>query len=228
MLPLAHKSSKELARELRVDTIVAGRLTQAVHRLTCHIEVVDAEGRQLGGRQFTPRSPRSGSTRHCGGPRCPRPRASPDRPELACGGTRTDEALARNPNDVDACDLFARGLRQRERFDESIAAARREVRLDPLSAIAHDNLAISLYQARQSSDETLSEARAALELDPSDTLMKRTLAAVYELRGEHGEAVAARQRFERLRGTRRSLKAAARFGRLLNEILVADRHASAR
>jgi DNA-binding SARP family transcriptional activator len=102
------------------------------------------------------------------------------------------------------------------------------VRLDPLSAIAHDNLAISLYQARQSSDETLSEARAALELDPSDTLMKRTLAAVYELRGEHGEAVAARQRFERLRGTRRSLKAAARFGRLLNEILVADRHASAR
>jgi DNA-binding winged helix-turn-helix (wHTH) protein/Flp pilus assembly protein TadD len=108
------------------------------------------------------------------------------------------QALARNPNDVDAYDLLARGLRQRERFAESIRAARRQVQLDPLSARGHNNLAISLYQATHSYDEAISEARATLALDPTDAYMEKLLAGAYEFTGRYNEALEARQAFELL------------------------------
>src|SRR5262249_15398867 len=54
----------------------------------------------------------------------------------------------------------------RGRHDEALAESAHAVKLDPVSALSHNNRAMLLWRARRY-DEAIQEARISLELDPS-------------------------------------------------------------
>ena len=88
------------------------------------------------------------------------------------------EALAADPECVDAKELLAETLARLKRHDESIQLARDSCATDPKRASARGTLAMSLLEADRP-DEALAEAKAAVAFCPQDGQAHYALAAVY-------------------------------------------------
>ncbi|HEV8394626.1 MAG TPA: winged helix-turn-helix domain-containing protein [Vicinamibacterales bacterium] len=99
-------------------------------------------------------------------------------------------AIAVNPNYSTAFLWYGKALEIEGRFDESLAATRRGVALDPLSLRARAALAWALCM-NGDADEGLHEFDSVLELDPHNFFGLRDRAVVHASSGRPGEAAAA-------------------------------------
>jgi TolB-like protein/Tfp pilus assembly protein PilF len=97
-------------------------------------------------------------------------------------------ALALNSNTAEVHSVYGLLHRLLLRFDEAIAAARRALKIDPLSVRFARNVGNILYHARRY-DEAIDQYREALELDSRDVILHQDLADAYERAGAHDEAV---------------------------------------
>jgi TolB-like protein/DNA-binding winged helix-turn-helix (wHTH) protein/Flp pilus assembly protein TadD len=130
-----------------------------------------------------------------------------------------ERALALAPGDATVLRLSSRVLADLGQFDESISAARRAVRLDPLNRRSHNQLGESLYIARRYREAIqafgdaiavdpafqepygfrgdayygfgdLNSARSSCETKPNVWMSQQCLAIVYEKLGRRGDAEA--------------------------------------
>ncbi|HJZ96333.1 MAG TPA: protein kinase [Candidatus Solibacter sp.] len=75
-------------------------------------------------------------------------------------------ALQLSPSHLLTRLWYADSLSRRDRHDEALAESAHAVKLDPVSALSHNNRAMLFWRARRY-DEAIREARTSLELDPS-------------------------------------------------------------
>ena len=74
-------------------------------------------------------------------------------------------AIELNPSNPTAHHWYSLFLLSLDRFNESIAEARRAVELDPLSLIINLNLGMNHYNLRQF-DQAIDQCNRTIELDP--------------------------------------------------------------
>lgn len=75
-------------------------------------------------------------------------------------------ALQLSPSHLITRIWYADSLSRRERHEEALAESAYAVKLDPVSALSHNNRAMLFWRARRY-DEAIEEAATSLELDPS-------------------------------------------------------------
>jgi TolB-like protein/DNA-binding winged helix-turn-helix (wHTH) protein/Tfp pilus assembly protein PilF len=102
-------------------------------------------------------------------------------------------ALAINPNYVTARQWYGEFLYFRGRGAESLAQLERARRLDPLSPVVNNSLAISLLMAGRY-DDALAQAQKTIALDTSFGGAHLTLGQVYLRKSMYDEALAAMKR----------------------------------
>jgi tetratricopeptide (TPR) repeat protein len=100
-------------------------------------------------------------------------------------------ALTLNPNSALALDGYAINyLTPWGRHDESIAALRRAIELDPNASLYRGDLVVALMLA-QRNDETIEEAKRALEREPNLAWAWFSLGVAYSEKGAHDAAIEA-------------------------------------
>ena len=109
------------------------------------------------------------------------------------------EALALDPNLVEARFEYAWFLSAMGRFPAAVAEAQRAVERDPLSVSANLALGDVLFLAHQD-DRAIAQLRRTSELEPNDSRAHRFLAGIYEQKQMYGEAIAELQKVVTLRG----------------------------
>lgn len=97
-------------------------------------------------------------------------------------------ALHLNPGDAPAHRRYSYSLASQGRFEESLAAGKRAVELDPVSIVNNTMLGRSLYFARRY-DEALEQLQSSLRLDPNLPWTHRFLGFVYLQQGMKEEAI---------------------------------------
>jgi TolB-like protein/DNA-binding winged helix-turn-helix (wHTH) protein/tetratricopeptide (TPR) repeat protein len=102
-------------------------------------------------------------------------------------------AIAINSNYVTARQWYGEFLYFRGRYKEAIAQLELASRLDPLSPVASNSLAIAYLLAGQH-DEALARSRRTLEIDAGFSGGHLTLGQVHLSKGQHAEAIAAFRR----------------------------------
>ncbi len=102
-------------------------------------------------------------------------------------------ALALQPSNADVYHALSRLHAARGRMTEAIAEAERAHELDPLSLVAHANIGVIAYFARDYA-EARRRLHATLELDPNFSTAYWGLGLVAEQMGEYDEAIAAFQK----------------------------------
>jgi serine/threonine protein kinase/Flp pilus assembly protein TadD len=100
-------------------------------------------------------------------------------------------ALELNPNDADACDLYARVCSAQGRFDEALAMVRRAQELDPL--IVAVDFATALIRAGRY-DEAVTAAESAAAVRPGYPRALATLGWAYLKSGRTDEGIAQLER----------------------------------
>jgi TolB-like protein/Tfp pilus assembly protein PilF len=116
------------------------------------------------------------------------------------GGTREMElAIKLNPNLAEAHREYASYLMAMDRREESIAAARRALRLEPFVLLYEETLARMHYYARQYK-QAMAKYQHMAELEPKQPGPYRGLARVYEQMRRYEGAVEARQKALTLSG----------------------------
>ena len=109
------------------------------------------------------------------------------------------EALALDPNLVEARFEYAWFLSAMGRFPAAVAEAQRAVERDPLSVSANVALGDVLFGAHQD-DRAIAQLRRTSELEPNDSRAHGFLAGIYEQKQMYGEAIAERKKVMTLRG----------------------------
>ncbi len=109
------------------------------------------------------------------------------------------EALALDPNLVEARFEYAWFLSAMGRFPAAVAEAQRAVERDPLSVSANVALGDVLFVAHQD-DRAIAQLRRTSELEPNDSRAHRFLAGIYEQKQMYGEAIAELQKVVKLGG----------------------------
>jgi len=99
------------------------------------------------------------------------------------------QALALNPNYVEALNNLGNLLRERGERREALALCRRAVDLDPGRAGSHGNLGHVLFELGQV-DEAAASFRRAVALQPDSAALHTSLAAAQRMEGRAGEAEA--------------------------------------
>ena len=102
-------------------------------------------------------------------------------------------ALALDPNNVEAHNIYGLFLMTLRRFDEGVAEQRRAEALDPLSPMLPAALGWELLQARRY-DEAITPLKRALELEPDFVVAHMYLAWLYEASGKGDLAIAESRR----------------------------------
>ncbi len=97
-------------------------------------------------------------------------------------------ALHLNPGDAQAHRRYSYSLASQGRIEESLAAGKRALELDPVSIINNTMLGSSLYYARRY-DEALEQLESSLRLDPNFPSTHRYLGFVYLQQGLKQEAI---------------------------------------
>jgi TolB-like protein/Flp pilus assembly protein TadD len=117
------------------------------------------------------------------------------------------QALARDPNFVEAAAELARSRLSRHWFVSPLAPAEleevkslidRALALTPNSPEAHSALGLFFYWGHRRYENALTEFNRTLELQPNNALAREYCAAVYRRRGEWERALADSQRAEEL------------------------------
>jgi serine/threonine-protein kinase len=109
--------------------------------------------------------------------------------DLAGAEQEYRRALEINPNYAIAHNWYAIYLTSRGRSDEAIAASRRALELDPLSANFSANLADHHFYARQF-DQAVAQYRKTIAMAPKLAAPHAGLARVYELQRRYDESLA--------------------------------------
>ncbi len=100
-----------------------------------------------------------------------------------------ERAIELNPNYATAHQWYGgHVLFPLGRFDEAIAQEKKALELDPLSLIAHTDLANTYYFARRY-DEAIDELRKASDIDPNFYYAHRNLGLVLEMKGDFAGAI---------------------------------------
>ncbi len=111
--------------------------------------------------------------------------------DWAGGRAEIEHAVQLSPNDPDVLHWYAHVMLSLGRVDESIAATRRALALDPLSPLLNVHLAGDYSNARQY-DSAVARSKKAIEIDPSFAAAYGGLASTYESMGMYDEAMAMR------------------------------------
>jgi TolB-like protein len=107
-------------------------------------------------------------------------------------------ALELNPNSAHACHWYSHLLIAMRRFDESFAASKRAIELNPLDLDMNIHLAWHYFFTRQY-DLTLEVARKTLEMDSTFTEAYWFIGLACQQKGQYGEAIDAYFRSRLLR-----------------------------
>ena len=97
-------------------------------------------------------------------------------------------AIALDSNNARAHYIYGRFLLARGRFDDALAAIEQARRLDPLSPNIQNGLGVALYRTGRY-DEALEQFRAVPDPDANSERRHRRMAAIYERKGMHKEAL---------------------------------------
>lgn len=97
-------------------------------------------------------------------------------------------AIDLSPGYMSAHASYSNLLLETGRFPEALAQARIAQQLDPLSALANDNLSAILYYSGQY-DQSIDQCRKTLEIDPTSSQAHRHLAQIYSQKQLYSEAV---------------------------------------
>jgi TolB-like protein/Tfp pilus assembly protein PilF len=98
-------------------------------------------------------------------------------------------AIALNPNNAFAHQVYGFFLSARGQFDAAIGEMQRALELDPLSPNEQNSLAATFYRAGRY-DEALQYFRKVPDPDAISEFRHRRIAAIYERKGRLGEAIA--------------------------------------
>jgi tetratricopeptide (TPR) repeat protein len=109
------------------------------------------------------------------------------------------QALALDPNLVEARFEYAWFLSAMGRFPAAVAEAQRAVERDPLSVCANRALGDVLFQAHKD-DRAIAQVRRTVELEPDNSGARELLTRIYEQRQRYGEAIAELQKVVTLGG----------------------------
>jgi len=102
-------------------------------------------------------------------------------------------AIDLNPSEPNAHRLYSYWLTAMGRADESVAQARLNLRLDPLSPVTYADLARAFYYGRRY-DEAITAGRQSLEMDANFMLADVIIGEAYEQKGMYQESVAELQK----------------------------------
>jgi tetratricopeptide (TPR) repeat protein len=97
-------------------------------------------------------------------------------------------AIDLNPGEPNAHRLYSYLLTATGRFDEALAQAELNLRLDPLSPVTYADMVRAFYFARRY-DDAITASRRALEMDPNFAIARLVAGAAYEQRGSYEEAI---------------------------------------
>jgi TolB-like protein/Tfp pilus assembly protein PilF len=109
--------------------------------------------------------------------------------ERSVAEKEVQRAIALNPNNAWAHQLYGYQLSSVARFDEAIAEMKRALELDPLAPNKHQSLAATLYRAGRY-DEALQLFHEVPDPDANSERRHRFNAAIYERKGLQKEAIA--------------------------------------
>ena len=108
--------------------------------------------------------------------------------DWAASERRYRRALELNPNDARVSRSYALALTSQGRFKEAIAQLKAAQRLDPLTDLNSNVLAVTLFCARRY-EEAIREARRHLQMDPNYQLARFTLGNCQAEQGKLAEAI---------------------------------------
>ena len=103
-------------------------------------------------------------------------------------GRHFEQALAANPSYVRSHASYPLFLGSLGRFEESVAAAKRALDLDPASPAGSHFLAVQFYLSRQF-DQAIQECHKTLEMDPNYAIAYALLGQAYSGKGLYREAL---------------------------------------
>jgi TolB-like protein/DNA-binding winged helix-turn-helix (wHTH) protein/Tfp pilus assembly protein PilF len=110
------------------------------------------------------------------------------------------QAIALNPNYVNAHHWYSHYLINLGRFEESLDESRRALALDPLDVAMNHHLGVHYYHARQY-DQAIAQLQKTLEMDRNHSESHTILGVAYEHKGMYDEAIAELKRGVELGGT---------------------------
>ncbi|HXJ92816.1 MAG TPA: tetratricopeptide repeat protein [Terriglobia bacterium] len=108
-------------------------------------------------------------------------------------------ALELNPSDTTALHWYSHYLTAMGRHQESVAASKRALAINPVDLPLNEHLAWVYIMARQY-DLAVDQCRKTLEMDPDFALAHRRLGETYEYQGKYPEAIAEFQKALELSG----------------------------
>jgi TolB-like protein/DNA-binding winged helix-turn-helix (wHTH) protein/Tfp pilus assembly protein PilF len=109
--------------------------------------------------------------------------------DLAASEKEFRRAIELDPDFTTAHHWYSHTLMALGRTEESLAASKRALELEPMNLVINGHLGWHYYYARQY-DQAIEQYRKTLELDPTP-LLQRYAAWAYLQQGRHGEAIAA-------------------------------------
>jgi len=125
--------------------------------------------------------------------------------DFAPAAVQFERAIELNPNYATAHQWYGdHVLATLGRFDEAIAQEKKALELDPLSLIAHTDLA-NAYRLAHRPEEAIDELRKASEIDPNFYYAHRFLGVVLEMKGDFAGAIGAYQKARALNDDSRIL-----------------------
>jgi len=108
-------------------------------------------------------------------------------------------ALELDPNSLEYCQCYADLLAGVGRFPEAIAILERGITLNPLSSAIQAAMGRVLVW-QKNYDAAIPHLQKALEIDPENAIANLFLGEAYEVKGDFPKALAATERYLRLRG----------------------------
>jgi serine/threonine protein kinase/tetratricopeptide (TPR) repeat protein len=126
--------------------------------------------------------------------------------DWTAAGRHFEQALTVNPSYVSSLPFYPLFLGSLGRFEEAVAAAKRAVDLDPVSAAGSHFLAVQFYLSRRF-DQAIQECHKTLEMDPNYAIAYALLGQAYAGKGLYREALSDLDKYLALsRGSASSLE----------------------
>jgi tetratricopeptide (TPR) repeat protein len=108
-------------------------------------------------------------------------------------------AVELSPNDSETHQAYGELLIYLSRPEESLAELGRALEIDPVSSSANWKYSLGLFFARRY-DEAVVQSKKTLEMDDTYWLAHRSLAFIYQMRGDYAGSVAERVKINELIG----------------------------
>jgi serine/threonine protein kinase/tetratricopeptide (TPR) repeat protein len=108
--------------------------------------------------------------------------------DRTAAGRHFEQALTMNPSYVSSLPFYSLFLGSLGRFEEAVAAAKRALDLDPVSAAGSHFLAVQFYLSRRF-DQAIQECHKTLEMDPNYAIAYALLGQAYAGKGLYREAL---------------------------------------